>query len=112
MPTLEEILPRLARPRYSPLFKVFSTLDAKDGFIRLVWVLPMCYLPILFGVSLAPEEFECKLHKTLDDLPGIVVLQKNILVMGYREIQEVMVTPTKTSSKSKRNQLEAEQIQD
>lgn len=41
-----------------------------------------------FGVSLAPEEFECKLHEKLDDLPGVVVLRDDVLVMGYGESQE------------------------
>ena len=41
-----------------------------------------------FGVSLAPEEFECKLHEELDDLPGVVVLRDDVLVMGYGETQE------------------------
>ena len=41
-----------------------------------------------FGVSLAPEEFECKLHEKLDDHPGVVVLRDDVLVMGYGETQE------------------------
>ena len=41
-----------------------------------------------FGVSLAPEEFECKLHEKLDDLPSVVLLRDDILVMGYGETQE------------------------
>ena len=95
MPTLEEILPRLAKA------KVFSTLDAKDGFYQIglddessmktaFWT-PFGryrYLRMPFGVSLAPEEFECKLHEKLDDLPGVVVLRDDVLVMGYGETQE------------------------
>ena len=41
-----------------------------------------------FGVSLAPEEFECKHHEKLDDLPGVVVLRDDVLVTGYGETQE------------------------
>ena len=98
MPTLEEILPRLAKA------KVFSTLDAKDGFYQIgldqessmktaFWT-PLGryhYLQMPFGVSLAPEEFECKLHKKLDDLPGVVVLRDDVLVMGYGDSQEEAV---------------------
>ena len=40
-----------------------------------------------FEVSLAPETFECKLHE-LDDLPSVVVLRDDVLVMGYGETQE------------------------
>ena len=51
------------------------------------------YLRKPFGVSLAPEEFECKLHKKLhvDDIPGVVVLLDNVLVMGYGDSQEEAV---------------------
>ena len=98
MPTLEEILPRLAKA------KVFSTLDAKDGFYQIgldkkssmkttFWT-PFGryrYLRMPFGISLAPEEFECKLHETLDDLPGVVVLRDDVLVMGYGETHEEAV---------------------
>ena len=47
-----------------------------------------CYLGIPFGVNLAPEEFECKLHEKLDDLPGTEVLRDDILVVSYGEMQE------------------------
>ena len=40
-----------------------------------------------FGVSLAPEEFESKLHEHLDDLPGVIVLRDDILVVGNGETQ-------------------------
>ena len=91
MPTLEEILPRLAKA------KVFSTLDSKDVFYQIgvdeessildpFWAIS--YLRMPFGVSLAPKEFECKLHEKLDDLPGLVVLRDDVLVMGYGDTQE------------------------
>ena len=41
-----------------------------------------------FGVNLAPEEFECKLHEKLNDLPDIEVLCDDILVIGYGETKE------------------------
>ena len=46
------------------------------------------YLRMPFGASLAAEEFECKLHEKLDNLPGVVVLRDNVLIMGYGETQE------------------------
>ena len=95
MPTLEEILPRTAKANVS------STLDAKDGFYQIAldkdsslkttfWT-PFGrfrYLRMPFGINLAPEEFECKLHEKLDELPGVMVLRDDILVVGYGETQE------------------------
>jgi len=91
---LEEILLRLAKA------KVFSTLDAKDGFYQIgldeessmktaFWARfePYRYLKMPFRVSLASEELACKLHEKLDDLPDAVVLRDGVLVMGYGETQ-------------------------
>jgi len=50
-----------------------------------------------FGVSLAPEEFECKLHEKLDDLPGVVVLQNDVLVMGYGDTQDEAIKTMKAT---------------
>ena len=46
------------------------------------------YLRLPFGISLAPEEFECKLHEKLDGLPGVEVIRDDILVMGYGENED------------------------
>ena len=81
MPTLEEVLLRLSKAR------IFTTLDSKDGFYQIsldekssklttFWI-PFGryrYLRMPFGVSAAPEEFECKLHEHLIDLQGVEVL--------------------------------------
>ena len=95
MPTLEELLPKLGKA------KVFSTLDAKDGFYQIAldkessmktafWTLcgRYCYKQMPFGISVAPKEFECKLQEKLADLPGVVVVRDDILVMGYGDSQE------------------------
>lgn len=98
MPTLEEILPCLSKA------KVFTTLDAKDGFYQIgldeesslkttFWT-PFGryrYLRMPFGVSVAPEEFECKLHEKLDDLPGVIVIRDDVLVTGHGETYEEAV---------------------
>ena len=98
MPTLEELLPKLGKA------KVFSTLDAKDEFYQIAldkessmktafWT-PYgryCYKRMPFGISVAPEEFECKLQEKLADLPGVVVARDDILVMGYGDSQEEAV---------------------
>ena len=71
MSTLEELLPKLCKA------KVFSTLEAKDGFYKisldeasskltLFWT-PFGryrYLRMPFGISLAPEEFGKNLQRS------------------------------------------------
>ena len=95
MPTLDELLPKLNNA------KVFTTLDAKDGFYQIsldeqssklttFWT-PFGryrYLRMPFGVNTAPEEFECKLQEKLADLPGVEVLRDDMLVIGYGDTQE------------------------
>lgn len=95
MPTLEELLPKLNNA------KVFSTLDAKDGFYQIAlddassklttfWT-PFGryrYLRMPFGISTAPEEFECKLQEKVADLPGVEVLRDDMLVIGYGTTQQ------------------------
>ena len=95
MPTLEEVLPRLSKA------KVFTTLDAKDGFYQIgldeasskkttFWT-PFGryrYLRMPFGISLVPEEFERRLHEQLSGLDGVDILRDDILVAGYGETQE------------------------
>ena len=94
MPTLEEILPKLSKA------KVFTTLDAKDGFYQIgldeesskkttFWT-PFGryrYLRMPFGISVAPEEFECKLHEKLTGLEGVEILRDDLLVVGYGDTQ-------------------------
>ena len=95
MPTLEEVLPKLSKA------KVFTTLDAKDGFYQIgldessskkttFWTpyVRYRYLRMPFGINLAPEEFECKLHEKIGDLEGVEILRDDILVAGYGDTQE------------------------
>ena len=90
LPTLDELLPKLSRA------KVFSTLDAKDGFyqvgldenssLKTTFWTPFGryrYRRLPFGINLAPEEFECKLHEKLDGLPSVAVIRDDLLVMGH-----------------------------
>ncbi|CAB4014868.1 Retrovirus-related Pol poly from transposon, partial, partial [Paramuricea clavata] len=69
MPTLEEMLPKLSKA------KVFTTLDAKDGFYQIAldeasskqttfWTAfgRYRYLRMPFGLNTAAKEFECKPH--------------------------------------------------
>lgn len=41
-----------------------------------------------FGISVAPEEFECKLHEKLTGLEGVEILRDDLLVVGYGDTQE------------------------
>uniref|UniRef100_A0ABM0MBB2 Uncharacterized protein K02A2.6-like n=1 Tax=Saccoglossus kowalevskii TaxID=10224 RepID=A0ABM0MBB2_SACKO len=76
MPTLDEILPKLSDA------KVFSILDAKDGFHQVKLDEQSSYLTTFwtpfgryryvrmpFGISSASEEFQRRLHDALDDIP-------------------------------------------
>ena len=85
MPTLDELLPKLSKA------KVFTTLNAEDGYYQIgideetsrkttFWT-PFGryrYLRMPFGISLAPEEFECKLHEKLTGLEGVEILGDDI----------------------------------
>ena len=87
MPTLEEILPTLTKA------KVFTVLDAKDSFhqvklddassyLTTFWT-PFGryrYLRMPFGISSAPEEFQRRMHTTLQGLSGVEVITDDILV--------------------------------
>ena len=41
-----------------------------------------------FGISVAPEEFECKLREKLTGLEGVEILGDDLLVVGYGDNQE------------------------
>ena len=41
-----------------------------------------------FGISLAPEDFECKLHEKRAGLDGVEILGDDLLVVGYGDTQE------------------------
>ena len=95
MPTLEEVLLRLSKA------KVFTTLYAKDGFHQIgldeasskkitFWTSfgRYRYLRMPFGISLAPKEFEHRLHEQLSGLDRVEILRDDILVAGYGDTQE------------------------
>ena len=94
-PTIKEILPHLSNA------KVFSVLDAKDGFWQVKLEEESRYLTTFwtpfgryrwlrmpFGISTAPEEFQRRQHKVFEDLPGIEVIAYYILVYGSGDTQE------------------------
>ena len=89
MPTIDDVLPNLAGA------KVFSTVDAKDGF----WHLKLddessrltCFespfgryrwLRLPFGISPSPELFQARIHSALVGLKGISCIADDILIAG------------------------------
>uniref|UniRef100_A0A5S6Q8Y2 Reverse transcriptase domain-containing protein n=1 Tax=Trichuris muris TaxID=70415 RepID=A0A5S6Q8Y2_TRIMR len=89
IPTIEEMLPRLSNA------KIFSVLDAKDGFwqVRLddqssklttFWTPFGRYrwLRMPFGISTAPEEYQRRIHEVVEGLDGVEVIADDILVYG------------------------------
>ena len=95
MPTIEEVLPCLSNA------KVFSVLDAKDGFWQVKLQEESSYLTTFwtpfgrfrwlrmpFGISTAPEEFQRRQHEVLEGLPGVEVIADDILVYGSGDTKE------------------------
>jgi len=87
IPTIDDILPQLSKA------KVFSVLDAKDGFWQVKLDEPSSYLTTFwtpfgryrwlrmpFGISSAPEEFQRWQHEITEGLQGVYVIADDILV--------------------------------
>ena len=75
--------------------QVFSKLDANSGF----WQIPLteesrllttfitpfgryCFNTLPFGISSAPEHFQCAMNKVIAGLEGVVCLMDDTLVLG------------------------------
>lgn len=95
IPTIEGILPELAKA------KVFSVLDAKDGFWQVklakesseltTFATPFGrykWLRLPFGISTAPEEFQRRQHEIIDGLTGVQVIADDFLIYGQGDTQE------------------------
>ncbi|PFX31704.1 Retrovirus-related Pol polyprotein [Stylophora pistillata] len=94
-PVLDEVLPKLAKA------KVFTVLDAKDGFYQIkldkessllttFWT-PFGrykYLRMPQGISSAPEEYQRRQNEALAGLSGIEVIADDILCYGSGETIE------------------------
>ena len=89
MPTLDDILPTIQGA------KVFSLVDAKDGFLQVKLSEESSYLTTFwtphgryrwcrmpFGLSSSPEEFQRRLTEALEGLKGIAVVADDILIVG------------------------------
>jgi len=89
IPTIEEVAPRLSKAR------IFSVVDAKDGFLQVVLDEPSSYLTTFwtpfgryrwlrmpFGISSAPEEFQRRLEQCLEGLHNVEVIADDIIIFG------------------------------
>ena len=92
MPTIDDILPNLSQA------KVFSVLDAKDGFHQVKLDEQSSYLTTFwtpfgryrwlrmpFGIKPAPEEYQKRQKQAIEGLEGIFVIADDILCVGYGE---------------------------
>ncbi|XP_035700303.1 uncharacterized protein K02A2.6-like [Branchiostoma floridae] len=91
-PTIEDIIPELSKA------KVFSVLDAKNGYWQVALdeessVLTTFNTPsgrykwkrLPFGIKSSPEEFQRRLDQTLEGLAGVKPVVDDILVWGEGE---------------------------
>lgn len=98
MPTIDDILPNLAKA------KIFSVLDAKDGFWQIkldeessklttFWTPEGRYRwkRLAFGLAPAPKEFQRRLHEIVYDLDGIAVIADDVLVYGRGDSTEAAI---------------------
>lgn len=95
MPTIEEILPDIAKA------KVFSVLDAKDGYWQVKLDEESSYLTTFwtplgrfrwmrmpFGIKPAAEEYQRRQHEALQGLKGVSVIADDILLYGCGDTTE------------------------
>ena len=95
IPTVDQVLPKSAKA------KVFTVLDAKDGFyqVKLNKESPLLttfwtpfgkyrYLRMPQGISSAPEEYQRRQNEALAGLNGVEVIADDILCCGSGETVE------------------------
>ena len=97
MPTVDEVLPKLVKA------KVFTVLDAKDGFYQVkldkersllttFWT-PFGryrYLRMPQGISSAPEEYQRRQNEALAGLNGVEVIADDILCYGSGDMEDAL----------------------
>lgn len=98
MPTMEDVITKLGK------VKVFTVLDAKDGFLQVklheestkltTFHTPFGrykWLRMPFGISSAPEEFQRLVHDVIGDLDGVETIADDLLVYGSGDSYEEAV---------------------
>ena len=94
-PTIDDLSPNLANA------KIFSVVDAKDGFLQVVLDSKSSFLTTFwtpfgryrwlrmpFGIKSAPEEFQRRLDECLEGLENISVIADDILIYGTGDTPE------------------------
>ena len=94
LPTIDEVLPTLKDA------KIFSLVDAKDGFLQVKLSEQSSYLTTFwtpggkfrwlrmpFGISSSPEEFQRRLQEALEGPEGISTVADDILIVGRGETE-------------------------
>lgn len=89
MPTMDEVAPKLTNA------KVFTVVDAKDGFLQVTLDEPSSYLTTFwtpfgryrwlrmpFGLKSAPEEFQRRIDNCIEGLPNVQAVYDDIIVYG------------------------------
>ena len=89
LPSVDQTLGRLAGA------KVFTKLDANSWF----WQIPLapssqelttfitpfggyCVRRLPFGITSAPEHFQKRMHRVLEDIPGVICMVEDIIIFG------------------------------
>jgi len=98
IPTFEEVTSRLSGA------KVFSVLDAKEGFWQIKLDEKSSYLTTFntpfgryrwtrmpFGISSAPEVWQRRAHELAEDLQGIEVMADDFLCCGFGQTRDEAV---------------------
>ena len=98
LPTIEDVATRLCKA------KVFSVLDAKNGFWQVQLDKPSSllttfntpfgryrWLCLPFGIKTAPEEYQRRIHESLQGLKGIEDIVYDILCVGEGDTYESAV---------------------
>ncbi|XP_062516385.1 uncharacterized protein K02A2.6-like [Corticium candelabrum] len=98
IPVLDDILPQLANA------KVFTVADVKSGFWHIeldqksreltTFGTPFgryCYKRMPFGISVAPEVFQRRLHEMVADIDGVWAIADDILIAGIGDTDESAV---------------------
>ena len=95
LPTIDDLLPELSKAQ------VFSVVDVKNGF----WHVPLDdersklttfatpwgrfrWLRMPFGISPAPEEFQCRLNEAIEGLEGVRTIADDIIVFGVGDTKD------------------------
>ena len=98
LPTIEDVATRLHGA------KVFTVLDVRKGFWHVELDEPSSFLTSFntpfgryrwkrmpFGISSAPEVFQCRMHELIEGLRGVEVIADNFVAVGFGNTMEEAV---------------------